>query len=95
VSGPDNPGFGLELERSMAITKKTQLMKCGNCGAESTAKGNLPSESSASICHECGNILGNSDGAHEGRGFLTRLSRFGLGVKHRPLFQDHRKERPQ
>ena len=90
-----NPGFGLELEQAMAITNETQPMKCSSCGSDRTTGDDQPSGLSASICPECGYVLGNSDDIHEGRGFLTRLSRFGLGVKHRPLFQDHRKERPQ
>jgi ribosomal protein S27AE len=79
----------------MATTKETQPMKCSNCGADSTPVDDEPIVISSSICPECGFTLGYSDETHERRGFLTRLSRFGLGVKHRPLFQDHRKEPPQ
>ncbi len=86
-----NNGFGLELQPAMAITKETRPMKCVNCGADS-ATGDQTSGPSASVCPECGCVLGSSDETHENRGFLTRLSRFGLGAKHRPLFQDHRKE---
>jgi hypothetical protein len=79
----------------MAITNETEPKKCGNCGADSTTGGNQPSGLSASICPKCGSILDNSDETYESRGFLTRLSRFGLGVSHRPLFRDHRREPPQ
>ena len=79
----------------MAITKETEPKKCVNCGADNTTGCDQPSGLSASICPRCGRIMDNSDETYESRGFLTRLSRFGLGVKHRPLFQDHRKEPPK
>jgi transposase-like protein len=79
----------------MDITNETRPMKCNYCGADSTSSDNQPSVVSTSVCPECGRTLSDADETYESRGFLTRLSRFGLGVKHRPLFQDHRKEPPQ
>ena len=95
VGSPGIPASDLNWSRPMAITNETQPMRCSNCGADSTTRGDQPSVIIASVCPECGCTLSDSDETHEKRGFLTRLGRFGLGVKHRPLFQDHRKEPPQ
>jgi len=75
----------------MATTNEARPRACMSCGAQ-TIEDNQLTRVSASMCPECGCILDNSDVASEERGFLTRLSRFGLGLKHRPLFRDHREE---
>ena len=40
-------------------------------------------------------MLGDPEQAHEQRGFLARLSRFGLGARSRPLFRGKHLESPQ
>jgi len=67
-------------------------MMCANCGAGMTATDEPAESLTVSLCRECGLTLGSSDGIHERRGFLARLSRFGLGARSRPLFREQRPE---
>lgn len=67
-------------------------MKCTNCGATIDAAANQTGSLTVSLCQECGLVLGGSDSVHERRGFLARLSRFGLGTRSRPLFREQRRE---
>lgn len=67
-------------------------MTCANCGAGITAKAKRAGSLTVSLCRECGLVLGSSDNAHERRGFLARLSRFGLGARSRPLFEGRHRE---
>lgn len=70
-------------------------MMCANCGAGITATDEQAGNLTVSLCRECGWMLSSSDGVHERRGFLARLSRFGLGARSRPLFQEQRPESPR
>lgn len=67
-------------------------MLCANCGAGMTAAAKLAPNLTVSLCRECGLLLGSSDSVHERRGFLARLSRFGLGARSRPLFREQGRE---
>ena len=67
-------------------------MMCANCGADITAVTKRAGSLTLSLCRECGLTLGGSDGVHERRGFLARLSRFGLGARSRPLFREQGRE---
>lgn len=67
-------------------------MMCANCGADITAETTRAETLTVSLCRECGLTLGGSDSVHERRGFLARLSRFGLGARSRPLFREQGRE---
>jgi len=67
-------------------------MMCANCGAAITATAEGAGSLTVSLCRECGLMLDGSDGVHERRGFLARLSRFGLGARSRPLFREQGRE---
>ena len=70
-------------------------MMCANCGAAITATAERAESLAASFCRECGLMVGGSDGVHERRSFLARLSRFGLGARSRPLFREQGRESSQ
>ena len=67
-------------------------MTCANCGAGITAEAKRAGSLTVSLCRECGLMLGSSDIAHERRGFLVRLARFGLGARSGPLFREQHRE---
>ena len=67
-------------------------MMCTNCGANLTAATKQVGSLTLSLCRECGLTLGASDSVHERRGFLARLSRFGLGARSQPLFREQGRE---
>ncbi len=83
------------MEHKRHSTMRTSNMICANCGAGVTTETERTGSLAIPVCRECGLMLGGPEQAHEQRGFLARLSRFGLGARSRPLFRGKHLESPQ